>query len=89
MRYIPLTQGFVAIVDDEDFDWLTPTARFLGVSPSLKKWQASIGVDYKKVYLGTFETQEEAAKAYDEAAQKYFGEFANLNFKKPVYAGTY
>lgn len=58
------------------------SSMFLGVAPSLKKWQASIGVDYKRIYLGTFETQEEAAVAYDAAAQKHFGEFANLNFKQ-------
>lgn len=63
------------------------SSMFLGVAPSLKKWQANICVDRKKFYLGTFETQEDAAKAYDAAAQKHFGEFANLNFKD--HAGTY
>lgn len=43
------------------------------------KWQAQIMVDYKCKYLGLFEKKEEAAKAYNEAAKKYFGEFANLN----------
>lgn len=63
-------------------------SRFLGVYPSLSKWQATIGVNYKRIYLGTYQTQEEAAKAYDVAAEKYFGEYANLNFKKVIYAGN-
>ena len=30
-------------------------------------------------YLGSFNSPEEAALAYNEAAKKYFGEFANTN----------
>ncbi|MEW6206671.1 MAG: AP2/ERF family transcription factor, partial [Pseudomonadota bacterium] len=44
------------------------------------KWIASIVVNRKRMYLGSFNTPEEAAYAYDNAAKQYFGEFARLNF---------
>jgi hypothetical protein len=44
------------------------------------RYQAQIKVDRKTIALGAYDTIEEAARAYDTAARKYYGEYANLNF---------
>lgn len=59
------------------------TSKYLGVSflTKRKKWEAQIGKNGKKYHLGQFNTEQDAAKAYDTAAKIYHGEYANLNFK--------
>lgn len=150
MAEIPLTQGRIAIVDDEDYDWLmewrwlvnswgyvarsihrgqtlmhrlilnAPAgtdvdhinsnrldnrrcnlrlasraqnnrnrksqdgtfSKYKGVGwrKDVKKWRAQITVNYKNIHLGYFDTEIEAAKAYDVAAHEHFADFAYLNF---------
>lgn len=43
---------------------------------SKNKWEASIQVNKKRIYLGTFINKEDAINARKEAEEKYFGEFA-------------
>lgn len=43
------------------------------------KWVAQIFKNRKRIYLGSFEAQIDAAKAYNEAAKIQHGEFAMLN----------
>lgn len=46
-------------------------------------WRASIMVDRKNIFLGTFTYDsagfKQAKKAYNDAAKKYYGEFAYIN----------
>jgi hypothetical protein len=42
-------------------------------------WRASIEVNNRYISLGYYDTPEAAARAYDDAAVKYFGNFAHTN----------
>lgn len=56
------------------------SSKFVGVSwrPNRNKFRARI-FDGKEISLGHFDSEIEAAKAYNEAALRIHGEFANLN----------
>lgn len=62
------------------------TSKFKGVQKmkllSRKQWRANGTENSKPKHLGLFETEIEAAMAYDVWAKKQFGEFACLNFKE-------
>jgi hypothetical protein len=54
-------------------------SRFKGVCWSGYSWRADIRVNRKRTYLGSFASEEAAARAYDTAAVEKFGEFACTN----------
>lgn len=62
------------------------TSGFKGVNwrKDIAAWAARVSVMNKRIHLGHFPTAEAAARAYDTAAQKHFGEFARLNFPAGV-----
>lgn len=57
------------------------TSIFKGVykNKNSGKWIARITVKDKGIYLGCFSVEIDAARAYNEAAIKYFGKFSCLN----------
>lgn len=58
------------------------SSKYKGVywQKKVSKWHVQITKDRKRIYLGLFLHEEDAAKAYDKAAKELFGEFAWLNF---------
>ena len=63
------------------------SSKYKGVSwhRQNKKWIAGIShSDGIEKHLGCFESELDAAKAYDVAALEMFGKFATLNFPKPA-----
>ncbi len=57
------------------------TSKFKGVdwNNQSKKWRARISKDNKRISLGLFNKEEDAARAYNKAAEKLFGKHAKLN----------
>ncbi len=64
------------------------SSKYKGVYQSTKDkvWIATLGLDStsKSIHLGCFTSELEAARAYDDAAKEYFGEFASTNFHDGV-----
>jgi hypothetical protein len=57
------------------------SSRFKGVTwdELHQKWRAQVGYENKRIYLGIFDSETEAAGAYDAKAKELFGEFAAVN----------
>lgn len=58
------------------------TSQYRGVYKDLRKdrWRAGIAYKGRRYWLGYFQSETEAAKAYDAKAKELFGKFAVPNF---------
>jgi len=56
------------------------TSKYVGVIENKKSFISRIGFNKKQINLGYYNNEQDAAKAYDIAAIKYFGSDAILNF---------
>lgn len=57
------------------------TSKYKGIRLHAKgKWTAQLQYRRKQIYIGYFDNEEEAARAYDRKAIEIWGEFASLNF---------
>jgi hypothetical protein len=62
------------------------SSKYTGVSleKGRNKWLAYINYNTKRIHLGRFDNEIDAAKAYDAAAKKYHSIFAKLNFPEEI-----
>ena len=58
------------------------SSRYKGVDRvrATGKFRARVVVSGKRLFLGSFDSEIDAAKAYDAAAKQYYGEYACTNF---------
>lgn len=61
---------------------ISATSKYKGVYRCRGRWIARIEANRVVKHLGVFKTEEDAARAYDEAATNYFGSFAYRNFNE-------
>ncbi|KAG2318864.1 hypothetical protein Bca52824_012077 [Brassica carinata] len=62
-----------------------PSSKFKGVVPQPNgRWGAQIYEKHQRVWLGTFNEEEEAAASYDIAARRFRGRDAVTNFRSPA-----
>jgi hypothetical protein len=61
---------------------INSSSQYVGVSWVKRdsRWRAQINIKGKRILLGGYASEEEAARAYDAAARRYYGPDAQVNF---------
>jgi len=56
-------------------------SKYKGVTKTQSgRWHVRATLEGKRVGLGSYDTEEEAGRKYDEFIKEKYGDFANLNF---------
>ncbi|GAB2220656.1 hypothetical protein Drorol1_Dr00008319 [Drosera rotundifolia] len=82
-----MDSGASAIIDVDNFGVETesrklPSSKYKGVVPQPNgRWGAQLYEIHQRVWLGSFNQEQEAARAYDVAVQRFRGRDAVTNFK--------
>lgn len=86
LRIATVSQNYMNRPKQDNF--IQCSSKYKGVCFATKqgRWMAQIRANKVKYFLGYFQDEQEAARAYDRAAIKYHGEFACLNFPRIDYS---